>query len=105
MLSYLYILGSDKPPYKVGISRDPLRRLRAIQTGHPESLKIHHLISTKVEKTKSLEKAIHRNLRHLSHRGEWFHLELGKLILELDYVMIRYGDDPTLDLLIRENMI
>ena len=61
--SYIYVIGSDNPPYKVGISRDPVRRLKALQTGHPYPLQLHYTKETDCCKTKLLEQVIHRHLK------------------------------------------
>ena len=30
MVSYIYIIGSDEPPYKIGISKNPEKRLKEL---------------------------------------------------------------------------
>lgn len=105
MVSYLYIIGSDQPPYKVGISKNPDARLKALQTGHPYPLKIHHRIETPANRTKLLETAIHRNLKHNRQTGEWFDLPLERLLLEVEFVMIRYGEDASLKARLDQGLI
>lgn len=94
--SYIYIIGSDHPPYKVGISKDPERRLRNLQTGHPQKLRIHCLRETNGERTKLLEGAIHHHLRMHRTNGEWFDLDYETILLEVEYAIMRYADDPLL---------
>ena len=48
---------------------------------------------------------MHRNMRHYRQTGEWFDMPLDKLLLEVEHVMIRYEDDPTLGMRLRQNMI
>ena len=105
MTSYIYIIGSDKPPYKVGISKNPQRRLKNLQTGHPYPLAIHFIVETSVTNNKLLESVIHRNLKHFRTSGEWFDLSLEKLKLEVDFVMIRYSEDSTLKTRITQNIL
>ena len=105
MTNYIYIIGSDKPPYKVGISKNPQRRLRDLQTGHPYPLAIHSIIETSITNNKLLESVIHRNLKHFRTSGEWFDLSLEKLKLEVDFVMIRYSEDSTLKTRITQNIL
>ena len=105
MISYVYIIGSDKPPYKVGISKNPEARLRALQTGHPNRLQIHHKTETPANRTKLLETVIHNNLKHSRQTGEWFDLPLDKLLLEVEYVMIRYAEDPILHQIVRNRIV
>lgn len=104
-VSFIYIIGGDAPPYKVGISRDPKRRLKSLQTGHPYPLTLHSVTETCVSKTKLLETVIHRHLKMYKTNGEWFNVELNDLLLEVDYAIIRYGDDPILKSLLKHHMI
>ena len=104
MTRYVYIIGSDQPPYKVGISKNPQRRLAALQTGHPERLQIHHQVATPAAQTRLLEAVIHNNLKLHRCNGEWFDMPLDKLKLEVDFVMIRYADDPALYLRVKQGL-
>lgn len=102
--SYIYVIGSEHPPYKVGISRNPERRLRDLQTGHPEKLILHHKQSTDAARTKLLETVIHRNLHlHRTH-GEWFDIPMENLLLEIDFAIIRYAEDPSLRLRVMQRI-
>ena len=105
MVSYVYVIGSDNPPYKVGISKNPEARLRALQTGHPGRLRIHHKTETPAHRTKLLETVIHNNLKHSRQTGEWFDLPLDKLLLEVEFVMIRYAEDPALSIMVKQKLI
>lgn len=56
-------------PVKVGWARDPERRLKTLQTGHPEQLSLLAVIPG----TRHLEAEIHRKLgRNANRGGEWF---------------------------------
>ena len=103
--SYIYVIGGLEPPFKVGISKNPQKRLKSLQTGHPYPLQIHSLTETCVTKTKLLETVIHRHLKMYKTNGEWFNVELKDLLLEVDYAIIRYGDDPILKSLLKHHMI
>jgi hypothetical protein len=103
--SYIYVIGGDEPPFKVGISKDPTKRLKNLQTGHPYPIRIHSLTETCVTKTKLLETVIHRNLKHLRTSGEWFDVPVKDLILEVQYVIMRYGEDPILKTLLKHKII
>jgi hypothetical protein len=103
--SYIYIIGSTAPPYKVGISKDPVRRLRELQTGFPLPLSILHQAELPVTRTKMLETVIHRNLKHQRLAGEWFDVPLDQLILEVEYVIIRYLDDASLRTQLTQGLI
>jgi hypothetical protein len=100
--SYIYVIGGDAPPYKVGISKDPQRRLKNLQTGHPHKLSIHSIKETDVAKTKLLESTIHHHLKHHRTHGEWFDLPLDDIKLEVEFALMRYEDDPLLRTRVRE---
>jgi hypothetical protein len=102
---YIYVIGSDQPPYKVGISLDPSKRLKALQTGHPCKLRIHSIKETSSDKTKLLETVIHHHLKHYKTHGEWFNIPLEDVILEVEYVLMRWEDDPTLRSRVREKWL
>jgi len=105
MSSYIYIIGSENPPYKIGISKNPERRLKNLQTGHPHKLKIIELRKTDSKKTKLLESVIHKHLDRYRLNGEWFDIPLEKAINHVDFALIRYEDDPLLEHLVREKLI
>jgi hypothetical protein len=105
MSSYIYIIGSDNPPYKIGISKNPEHRLKNLQTGHPHRLKIWEVRETESKKTKLLESVIHKHLDQYRMSGEWFNIPLEQAILHVDFALIRYEDDPLLEHLVREKLI
>ena len=105
MSSYIYIIGSDKPPYKIGISKNPELRLKNIQTGHPHRLQILELRETDSKRTKLLESVIHKHLDQYRMKGEWFNIPLNEAILHVDFALIRYEDDPLLEHLVKNKLI
>jgi hypothetical protein len=79
--SYVYFIGGESGPVKIGFSIAPRERLASMQMGSPVKLAILAL----VEGTVTDEKSYHaRFAEHRSH-GEWFnrHPELEELILSL----------------------
>ena len=103
--SYIYVIGTDKPPYKVGISKNPETRLKKLQTGFPYKLKLHVKKPTQVDKVRLLETIIHRNIDNYKTNGEWFDIDLKDLLLEIDFALIRYEDDPLLKTLARDKIL
>lgn len=70
----VYFIGPEKEgPVKIGFTsdRNPIGRLRQLQTGHPESL----LVLGVVESSLATERAIHKFLTLHLVRGEWFERE------------------------------
>jgi hypothetical protein len=105
MQKYVYIIGSQLPPYKVGISVNPQSRLRALQTGHPEKLHIHYQVATEAAQTRLLETVIHRQIKFHRTHGEWFNINLTDLKLQVDFVMIRYADEQNLRQLLNNGLV
>jgi hypothetical protein len=52
-----------------------------------------------------LETVIHRNLKHYRLAGEWFDVPLDQLMLEVEYVIIRYLDDASLRTQLTQGLI
>jgi len=68
-------------PVKIGFSRDPMARLRTLQTAHSEELRIF----ATVEGGKGLEAKYHRRWSNRRQKGEWF--TLGECIIkEIDRI-------------------
>ena len=75
MRRFVYLIQSvDNGLYKIGISKNPKRRLAELQTGNGEKLKIIHLFET--DHPITLETALHNRYLHISKRGEWFRFDL-----------------------------
>ncbi|MFI9787907.1 GIY-YIG nuclease family protein [Kitasatospora sp. NPDC051984] len=56
---------------KIGVAKNPMQRLRELQTGSPGKLDVLWL----VEGTLALEKALHGRLSAYRARGEWFDIK------------------------------
>lgn len=60
--------------YKIGISKNPKKRLKQLQTGSSSDLQ---LIDTyKTSRYSIIEKSLHRIYSHGLKRGEWFDLNI-----------------------------
>jgi len=57
-------------PTKVGIAKDPQRRLKTFQTANPRKLILYETF--RVSRARALEGAVHRHLRPFRMTGEWF---------------------------------
>lgn len=95
-MSFIYIISQVKHqngPVKIGISDNPQKRLKQIQTGHPEKIEIKHLeeISTR-RKTLELEKNLHRDFSIYRSHGEWFNMNVDEAIGFLKFTIIHYDD-------------
>lgn len=67
--SYVYVVqGQPGTPIKIGVARDPLARLRGLQTGNPSRLRLRFVVPGGYR----LEADFHRRLRDAAGIGEWF---------------------------------
>lgn len=89
--SWIYIIGSESKPYKIGFSKTPEKRLKSLQTGFPQELKILHLEEINDDEVRNIEKCIHKENKLRRTHGEWFNLELNEAIAEVQYAIIRYS--------------
>ena len=84
----LYIIQSDVTGMiKIGRSKNPQKRLKQLQTGNPNKLKI--IAEFKGEGWK--EKIIHERLRMYRLEGEWFSYDCVGSIPDSMYEQISFG--------------
>ncbi len=79
---FVYVIKSGDN-YKIGIAKEPRKRMRDLQTGDPTE---HALVTTSfVSNAQQLEAKIHQHYSQYSVRGEWFKLPFDKLeeVLEI----------------------
>lgn len=65
---FVYFVGADDGPIKIGFSVDPEARLAALQTGSAFRLRILLLL----EATSAMERDIHESMDPWRVHGEWF---------------------------------
>ena len=87
-LDSLYIIQSDMSGnIKIGRSKDPQKRLKQLQTGNPNKLKLIAFFEGEGWK----EKIIHEKLRRYRLKGEWFSYDCVGSIPENLYEQITFG--------------
>jgi hypothetical protein len=89
---HIYIIGT-KDKQKIGISGDVSKRLSTLQTGNPDSLKIHYTIELPKDRARLVEKKIHKEYNHLKIKGEWFNMIPTQAANILDFALIRWAED------------
>ncbi len=91
---YVYVLASDTSgPVKIGISSDPDRRVRQLQTGHADPLTVLHREPVgDAARAKAFETLIHRNVSHLRKRGEWFDMTAEQAIRQICFAVMTYDE-------------
>lgn len=73
MKKYVYLISdSNTYNYKIGISKNPEKRIKSLQTGNDNKLKIIHKVLC--ENYMKVEKALHNKYSFLKINGEWFEL-------------------------------
>ena len=70
---YLYAIG-DGQAIKLGYSSDLKKRLKALQTAHPKTLRIYwrQYVADNETAARKAEKKLHRYCQNEKLRGEWF---------------------------------
>lgn len=70
--SYIYLI-SNGDSHKVGVSVAPNKRIKQLQTGCPEVLKLVETWELPKSSVYKLEKKCHEEINHYyQKRGEWF---------------------------------
>ena len=73
---HLYIIQSDETGnFKIGRSKNPKQRLKQLQTGNPNLLKLILILVNQGYREKILHNSINCWIRKKS-KGEWFEFEL-----------------------------
>lgn len=96
MSSYIYVIGPDKPPIKIGVTTDLDIRLKAIQTGNSQKLQVHYIEEVDPNHAYLYEKIIHKNLKLQNTHGEWFDISIEDAINEIKWCLIRYENEINL---------
>ncbi len=76
----IYAIGTNGDLQKIGVSGDPEKRLKSLQTGNPEPLVIHYVFEVSDDKVFQFEKHIHKQLNHKRIQNEWFRMSKEEVI-------------------------
>jgi predicted GIY-YIG superfamily endonuclease len=74
-LCFVYLIGSITHNwYKIGMSADPMKRYKTLESALPFPLTLMHTQPMRSRRqAKRVEYALHRHFGHLRLHGEWFH--------------------------------
>lgn len=72
VVSYVYAIGAVGHPVKIGYADHPRSRLKELQVGNPNDLRIYVERQVAVEHVRAVERECHRRLDVHRLRGEWF---------------------------------
>ncbi len=79
-----FVQQGDRGPVKIGIAKDPLDRMGALQTGNPTELHLRQVVPGQRE----LEARLHYRFREARIRGEWFGDDSGHDLSYLKLILI-----------------
>lgn len=92
-LSHVYVLEGAPGICKIGIAEDVQLRVKALQTGHPETLTLHLALPMLWEFTRPVERECHKILRGDRRVGEWFTVSPGLAVQTVKVVASRLVPD------------
>lgn len=82
---YLYVIGRDEGPVKVGIATAPLKRLTTIRTSCPFKIEILHIQPMRDrDHARKHERLFHRCMDERRLAGEWFSMTADEAIEEIE---------------------
>lgn len=95
-IMYLYCISNDQNRCKFGFSREPERRLRALQTGSADPLFLLETVSVPEHRVRELEKILHAEIGSYRRvRGEWFDISAEQGCALLTWFGIHYAEEDT----------
>lgn len=71
-LVYIYVLGTDKAPQKIGFSSSPASRARFLAPGNADEFSVDFSGPVPRKDAHQIERLIHSRLADKHVRGEWF---------------------------------
>lgn len=95
-VSYLYVIAEKSKttgPVKLGISTNPEKRLKQLQTAFPGILEVCYKTEVDSSKAKILERILHRDMSYFRLRGEWFTLDVKQAIHQVMFTIMRYENE------------
>lgn len=90
---FLYCIANESGSVKFGFSKDPDRRLAALQTGSSESLHLLETVRVPEDSVREYERLLHQEFAHLRERGEWFRIRAEDGVAFLSWFEIHYLSD------------
>ena len=88
---FLYCISNDNGMCKFGFSGEPLKRLRALQTGSSDTLHLIETVAVPEGRVRELENTLHREIgAHRRVRGEWFAIDAAEGASLMQWFAIHY---------------
>lgn len=74
-MKYVYLIQSlEDGYYKIGISKNPQKRIKQLQTGNSSELKL--IVFYQSDIANKIENVLHNRYSHFRKEGEWFDLSI-----------------------------
>lgn len=70
----VYLIRGNDGRYKIGIAKNPKKRISQLQTGNSDKLEL--IESYPSENASKIETALHNQFSHIKLNGEWFDLSI-----------------------------
>lgn len=99
---YVYLISNNLNQYKIGISKNPKRRIKELQTGNDSNLFIVNQYMSK-KYYKQIEKALHNTYKHCNILNEWFELTNNQAsmfiseCIKIENILIFMNDNKIVD--------
>ena len=79
-MKYIYLIQSlEEGYYKIGVSKNPQRRIKELQTGNSSPLKLVETYQS--EYADKIERTLQRRYSHLNKEGEWFDMSIQEEVM------------------------
>lgn len=84
--AFVYLIGADAGPIKIGHASNLKTRLHSLQIGNWEPLSVLHSVTVPLFTAQGAEAAMHKRFADYRVRGEWFSAPLAMLKPALDAI-------------------
>ena len=86
MIGFVYVIGAQNNPVKIGHANRVETRLTSLQMGNPDELRILGKVVVPWDLAAHIEKQTHVVLQHHHRRGEWFDVSAEKALQTIEAV-------------------
>lgn len=74
-MNYIYLIkNTEESSYKIGVSKNPKKRIKSLNTGNSAKLVLVSMFETKY--AYKIERTLHRKYSYMRKHGEWFDLSI-----------------------------
>lgn len=83
----IYVVGTAKGRVKIGVSRDPVKRLQALQVANDRDLRLYFYLYCDDIPARTIERAVHECLWKTHLSGEWFEISPHQAIVAIMFTV------------------